>query len=206
MSNAGSLLDMLTSQLAGGGIDQISRQLGIKRSQTEQVVAGALPMFVEGLARNAGNSSGAASLAGALDRDHDGSILDDVIGFLGQGSAASSAGAGILGHVFGHRQGAMESVLAKSSGLDIGSVGQILAMLAPLVMGALGRSQRQQGFDPRGLADLLGQERQVAHDSSPEAMDVLGSLFDSDGDGQAIDDLLDLGVGLLGGLLGRTRR
>jgi hypothetical protein len=36
-------------------------------------------------------------------------------------------------------------------------------------------------------------------------MDVLGSLLDTDNDGQIIDDVMKLGGSLLGGLLGPKR-
>ena len=202
MSN--SLLEGLMSQLEGGGIDAISRQVGVSRDQAMQVASGALPALLGGLDRNSQDPAEAAALAGALDRDHDGSVLDDVAGFLGQGSSAAS-GAGILGHIFGSRQGSMENALGKMSGLDAGSVGQILTMLAPLVMGMLGREKRSKGLDIGGLTDLLGGERRTAQQRAPQAFDMLGGLLDSDGDGQVMDDVAKIGGGLLGGLFGRKK-
>jgi len=39
--------------------------------------------------------------------------------------------------------------------------------------------------------------------SAPEAVDLIGNLLDSDGDGSVTDDLAKLGGGLLGGLFGK---
>jgi len=77
-----SMLETLSRQLGSGGIDQISNQLGIGRDQTERAVAGALPMLLGGLMRNSQSTDGAAALLGALQKDHDGSVLDDIGGFL----------------------------------------------------------------------------------------------------------------------------
>lgn len=202
MTDNDSMLEMLSRQLGAGGIDQIAGQLGLGREQTEKAVAGALPMLLGGLVRNSESTTGAASLLGALQKDHDGSILNDVAGFLGQGSGAADAGMGILKHVFGSRESSVENALAGSSGIDAGSMKQIMAMLAPLVMGMLGKNQRQQGLDIGGLTDLLGGERRVAEKKAPGAVDLIGSLLDSDGDGSVTDDLAKLGGGLLGGLFG----
>jgi len=202
MNDNDSMLEMLGRQLGSGGIDQIAGQLGLGRDQTEKAVAGALPMLLGGLMRNSEASGGAASLLGALQNDHDGSILDDVSGFLGQGSGAANAGMGILKHVFGGRESSVENSLAGLSGIDAGSAKQLLAMLAPLVMGMLGKNQRQQGLDIGGLTDLLGGERKAAQKKAPEAVDLIGSLLDSDGDGSVTDDLAKLGGSLLGGLFG----
>jgi hypothetical protein len=193
------------SQLgASGGVDAIGRQLGIGNEQATQAVAGALPALLGGLAKNSSEPSGATALLGALQKDHDGSILDDVAGFLGQGAGAGP-GAGILRHVFGGRQGAIESAVGSLSGLDAGKAGQLLTMLAPLVMGMLGKTQRQQGLDVGGLTDLLGQEKRTAQQRAPQAVDMLGKLLDSDGDGDMMDDIAKIGGGLLGGLFGGKR-
>ena len=78
-----SLLAGLMSQLEGGGIDAISRQVGVSRDQAMQVASGALPALLGGLDRNSQDPAEAAALAGALDRDHDGSVLDGLHGFSG---------------------------------------------------------------------------------------------------------------------------
>ena len=50
-------------------------------------------MLLGGLLCNAQPSGGAAALLDALQKDHDGSVLDDIGGFLGQNSGAGVAGA-----------------------------------------------------------------------------------------------------------------
>lgn len=197
-----SLLDQLTQQLGGDEIRQISRQVGADEGAVSKAVSGGLPLLVSALARNSSHESGASALLGALDRDHDGSVLDDVMGFLGGGGAAS-AGAGVLKHVLpGNRQAGAEAAIGKMSGLDGRQVSQILAMLAPMVLGALGRQRQQKNLDAGGLADLLGAEHRRAEKKAPEAMGLVGQLLDSDGDGQVADDLARLGAGMLGKFLG----
>ncbi len=103
--------------------------------------------------------------------------------------------------MLGQRQGNVEAGIGKMSGLDSGSVGQILAMVAPLVMGALGK-QQQQGLDISGLSGLLGQENEAVSRKAPEALGLLGNLLDTDGDGQIADDVMEIGGKLLGGRFG----
>ena len=195
------LLGSLMSQLGGGGVDQIARSVGVSGGDVTNVLAGALPAMMAGLTRNTTSGGGASALLGALDRDHDGSVLDDVMGFLGGGGNAS-AGAGILGHLFGGRQANVEQAVSQSSGVDMGSVTKIMAMVAPLLMGSLGKAKRQQGFDASGLAAALGQQEKVARKASPSAVDMFSRLLDSDGDGNSMNDIVKMGSGLLGGLFG----
>lgn len=192
------------SQLGGGGVDQIARSAGVSGGDVTNVLAGALPAMMAGLTRNAASSGGASALLGALDRDHDGSVLDDLAGFLGGGgSAAAGVGAGILGHIFGGRQTNVEQAVSQSSGVDLGSVTKIMSMVAPLLMGSLGKAKQQQGFDASGLAAALGQQEKVARKASPSAVDMFSRMLDSDGDGSSMDDIVKLGGGLLGGLFGK---
>lgn len=187
-----SLLDMIQKQLGGDAVNQISRQLGTDPSTAQTAIAAALPMLVGALARNAQDPSKAGALASALGR-HDGSVLDDVAGYLGRGD--TSDGAGILGHVLGARQETVQTGLGQAAGLDPSKAGMLLSMLAPLVMGALGKAQREKGLDTGGLAGMLGGEQQRATDAAPGVMGMLGSLLDRDHDGSVMDDI--------GGILGR---
>ena len=202
MPDATDLLSSLMSQLGGGGVSEIARSVGVGTSDVQNVLAGAVPAMMTGLTRNSGSSDGASSLLSALDRDHDGSILDDVTGFLGGGGSLADGGA-ILGHVFGGRQQGVEQAVSRSSGVDLASVGKIMAMVAPLIMGALGKAKRQQGLDASGLASMLGQQEQVARAASPSAVDMFSRLLDSDDDGDATDDIVKMGSGLLGSLFGK---
>lgn len=193
-----SILDMLSQQLGGDVVKQMSAQLGADEGTVNNAIAAALPMLLGGLTRNSANPQGADALASALARDHDGSILDDLVGFLGSGNAG--AGPNILGHIFGGKTDAMASVLGKASGMNAGSAASLLAMLAPLVLGVLGRTQRQGGLDAGGLADMLGTERSRLEQSTP-GFSGLARMLDFDGDGQFMDD-----VGQIAGVLGQLFR
>jgi len=197
--DSSDLLGSLMGQLGSDGIEQIGRSVGLDSSDVSKVLAGAMPAVLTGLTRNSSSPDGAAGLLGALDRDHDGSVLDDLMGYLGSGGDLG-AGAGILGHVLGGRQSTVEQAISRSSGVDMAKVGRILAMVAPLLMGALGKAKRQQGLDASGLAAALGKQEEKAREISPSAVDMFSRMLDGDGDGDSMDDIVAMGSGLLGGL------
>jgi hypothetical protein len=191
--------NLVMQALGGDAIQQMSRAIGADETATKTAISGALPVLLGALARNSSSASGAEGLLSALTRDHDGSILDDVAGFLG--SASSGPGDGILGHVLGGRRGNVENGLSRMSGLDAQSIAKLLMMLAPIVMGVLGRTQRQRGFDASGLGGLLTDERREAERQAPDAMGAFEQLLDTDGDGQVMDDVAKIGTSLLGKFL-----
>ena len=195
-----SILDSLMGSLqSSGSLGQMSQSTGMNESDVTKVLSGALPILMNGLTRNASSAEGASGLLAALDRDHDGSVMDDLAGFIG-GGGADATGAGILRHTFGDRQGQVENALSRSSGVDTAAVGKILAMAAPLVLGYLGRRRREQNLDSVGLADMLNQEQRVAQERSPEAVSLLTRILDADDDGSAMDDMAKMGAGWLGSL------
>ena len=192
------ITDMLVQQLSGNAASQISQKLGVDQGTASQAIAMAAPLLMSALARNASNPEGVKALYQALDQDHDGNILDDVSGFLG-GNPQAANGAGILGHVLGDKLGAVQNGLAQQTGLNANASGQLLEMLAPLVMGALGQTQKQQGLDVNGLSDLLANHQQAAQASSPDMMGMLGGLLDMNKDGNVMDDVGRIAGQLFGG-------
>lgn len=219
------LIDLISKQMGPGTAEQIGRQLGLDPQTTQQAIAAALPTLIGGLAKNAQSPEGAQSLAHALERDHDGSVLDNLGGLLGAlqggsggglggllgaaagmlgGGASSKAldGAGILGHILGSKRSTVERGVGQASGIDPAKSAQLLTILAPIVMAALGRVKQQKKLDAGGLSDLLRQERaEVGKQAGTRKGGGLLELLDSDGDGNVIDDV----GGLLGDLLGGKR-
>jgi hypothetical protein len=190
---------MLSSQLGGDTLGRISREIGADQNTTRNATGAALSTMIGALARNASKGDGAQSLHKALSKDHDGSLLDNLGGFLG--NAQAGPGDGILRHVLGDNRSRVEAGLAKTSGLDSGAMGKLMTMLAPVVMGALGKQQRTDGMDTQALAGFLGRQQQEIQQQQPQAAGLLGRLLDADQDGDVdLGDLAKHGAGLLGKL------
>jgi hypothetical protein len=182
-----ALTQIITQQLSGGASRQIAQRLGVSEATANTAVQVAVPLILSALARNANQPQGAESLHQAINKDHDGSILDNLMGYVSNPQTAN--GAGILGHVFGGQKPAIENNLAQATGMDQGSAGGLLEMLAPVVMGAVGKTQQQEGLDPSGLSNLLNHQQQQAQSNAPGAMSILTSMLDQNNDGSAMDDL-----------------
>jgi hypothetical protein len=208
------ILDMLNSDLGKTFINGVSNQTGQDQNKTSSVLTMALPVLMQAMKRNAATPEGAQGLMGALENKHDGSILDNLGDFFGGGVSddAMNDGSKILGHVLGNKQQTVETALSQKSGMDAGSVGQILKMAAPLLMGFLGKQKKQQQVqNASGLDSLLG--GMLKSNSPQHEQSFLESILDADGDGSVIDDVAGMVLGgnkkkgglggLLGGLFGK---
>jgi hypothetical protein len=204
-----SILDLLSSDVGKQLISGASAQTGQSNDKTANVLSMALPAILGAMQRNASTPQGAQSLNNALeDNRHDGSILDQLGGLLGGGSADSSLlneGSGILKHVLGGNQQRLENNISKTSGVDAGSVGQIIKMAAPILMSVLGSQKRKDNVGESGIGNLLGSVmgKNTNHDQS-----LIETLLDADGDGSVLDDVAGMVLGGnkkkggLGGILG----
>ena len=214
MNQQQSLGSDLLAQVQGAPMQQMAQQLGANSQQMQSAVETALPLLLGALGNNAAKPQGAADLFGALQRDH-GSAMPQGLGglggllgsMLGGGqSPASSAGsnplgdgAAILGHIFGSNRQTAESGLGQATGLG-NNAGQLLAMLAPIVMAFLANRVKAGGMDASSLGQTLEQERQQVQQQGGLGGDLLGSLLDQNGDGKLdVGDLFKLGGSFLSG-------
>lgn len=172
------LVDMLLDQFGGGLVEQLSTRLGVDEQTARRAIGIAIPLLMSALARNTRSPDGAQSLTGALQRDHDGSILGQLGGLLSAPRMAD--GNGILRHTLGGQRSQVEDSLSRATGVE-GS--QLLQMLAPLVMGQLGQVQRQNDLDADGIADVLGNEQQRLQQSPAGIGDLLSQILGGDGSG-----------------------
>ena len=198
------LRDLFQGQINDVLVDQISNQFGIKdRNQAESAVEGGFTTLLNAISRNVATPSGAEGLAGAIDRDHDGSILDDISGFLGGSRQSENTsmlnGSGILKHLLGGQQNQVVEMLGKATGLHKSQAGQMLMSLAPVVMGMLGRQKKVNNLDQTSLANMITRGTENFNRQSPTNTSLITKMLDKDGDGSAMDDILSMGAKALFG-------
>ena len=158
MPATATVLDDLEQTITPDRVERISARIGADPQRTRTAIDDALPLLLGALSAEASDPDTAPGLRRALVEDHDGSLLDELDQYLGGSVSGRRAdGAGILRHTLGARQAAAEEAIAQRSGLDLGAIGPLLQMLAPIVLGMLGRKGREQsGGGGIDLDDILG--------------------------------------------------
>lgn len=211
-----SLLDLIGGAAGSQVASQAENKFGIQKNQVIALLAVAAPLIISYLRNKSQDQKEAESLNNALDRDHDGSILNDI----SQADARQAEGGSILDHIFGGNKVSVENQLSQNTGISMDKIGPILAMLAPVIMGYIGKEKQQNNVNAGGLGDLLGgilggaSQQAQAQDSNP-LNDILGSVLggsQTQSSGNPLNDILGsvLGGGNqqqaqqggLGGLLG----
>lgn len=201
------ILDLLNGPMGQQIINGVSKQTNQSADKTSSLLSMALPVLMGAMNKNAQTPEGAQGLMGALSKHAGGGLLDNLGGFFDGGvdDNVQQEGQNILGHLLGGKQPAVENALSEQSGVDVGSVSNILKVAAPLLMNMVGKQTQQAGVsDTNGLSSLLG--GLMGGSSSGGSQSILTSLLDADGDGSIIDDVAGMAMGQkkggLGGLLG----
>jgi hypothetical protein len=233
------LLDILQNELDEESIRELGQRVGSDEATTQRAVSMLLPVLIAGLSHNVEQPGGSEALTEALRKDHDGSLLDQLGGLLrGEGSLGSVLGgllggrpaqatasgggsvsarqvdgAGILQHLLGTQQGAVAESVSRASGMEANKVSQLMMLLAPIVMAALGRVRRDENLEAGGVADLIRRESRNIEQQAPEtrAAGGLAGWLDSNRDGKVnfSDNIAKVGMALGSALLigiGRRRK
>jgi len=196
-----NLTSVLMKTLGQGGLDMMAQKAGVQSNQAASALEGIIPSILGGMAKNTREETGAGSLLNALDKDHDGSILEDVAGFMG-GDQADGMGAGILKHVLGGNRASVENGLGQKTGMNSSQIGSLMNMVAPLIMGYLGKQRRSNPntMNNSGIGSLLEGLTGAADNGTGldlgDVLDMVGAF--SGGSNKSG------GGGLLGGLLGKV--
>lgn len=186
-----NLLEMLSqSMMSTSSVDALSEKTGEQPSQIKKLLAIAIPLLILYLSRNASSKEGASSLAEALNEHKETGAVDRQIA-----TADEADGEKILGHIFGNNTNNVMGGLAQNSGMDIGSVVKILAILAPILLNGLsaatnhassnataapgGGFNLSDGLDLGDIFSLFGGAAQPQQQAQPAGfnMDLLGSLL-----------------------------
>lgn len=232
LPTGGGLMDLVTGMASGGGGNAAGGMLGSllgsvlsggaqKAPQSSGGLGGLLGSVLSGGAQKTQQGGGIGDLLGGLlgaTQGTDGGGIGDLLGGLLGGTQTPGHdkippqfrktvnGGGILDHVLGAQKEDAAREISENSGLSMGKVLPLMATLAPILMGMLGKTKQQTGTNAGGLGgalmDMVTKSQANPQQNAPD-LGLAGTLLDSDGDGQIMDDILGMGAKMLGGYLSK---
>jgi hypothetical protein len=181
-----------------GGLQSVARELGVPEDQVAQGADALLPAILGGFKKQAQTQPGGFDgLGGLLGQLGGGGLLDQV---LSPQPTDVSQGDAVLGQIFGSKDVSrtVAQNASQQTGLDTGLLKKMLPMLGMLVAGYLARQQGAQAGAgvpgatgaADGLGGLLG--GLLGGRAAGGGTGGLGGLLDMNGDGNALDDILNM--------------
>ena len=178
-----NITDLISGNIGSQAVDSISQKLGVDKDKAQYVVAAAVPLMMSALNYNANKSPEQANgIQHAIDSKHNGSIFDNLGALFNQGPTEDEDK--IVNHMFGRNTDNVKETLSAKTGLDIKKIAGILALVAPLVMGYLGKKKQESAGEAASSGGGIG--------------DLIGSVLGGGGSGAAAGGL----GGILGNILG----
>jgi len=162
---ATNLVSLVMQFVTPDMVGRIATTLGFDRNKIQSAITGAVPALLAAFNDAATQPGGAQKVADAAGQQA--GSLGNLARVLtaGEPSSLVDKGSQLLSLlVSGQNQNALIGAIAKFTGLGQGASGSLLGMLAPIVMGTIGKHQSAAGaLDANGIATLFaGQKDNIA--------------------------------------------
>jgi OmpA-OmpF porin, OOP family len=179
-----NLLDMAKGVLTPDMISKAAGLLGESPEGTTKALGGVLPLVLGGMADHSSKPAGAEALLGVLTSGKAGSgTLDNLGSLLGGGAQSSdmmSMGSGLVGSMFGEKAGGLANLVSSFSGIKSGSASGLMGMIAPILMGLIGKQLTGAGgggLNLGSLTSLLGGQKDAVAAAMPDGIKAgLGNI------------------------------
>jgi hypothetical protein len=156
-------------------IGRIGAALGLSRSDAQSGVSAAVPALLAGFSGLADKPGGAQSLVNTIKQQS--GVLDNFAGMISGNNQSSfiERGSSLLTSLLGSQdKTALAGAIARSAGLGQSGASSLLGMLAPVVMGLIGKQIGTRG----SLTSLLASQKDQIAQALPAGM---GRLLESAG-------------------------
>ena len=174
------LLQAILNAQGGGAVQKLSNQFGLGEGETMAALQSLLPMIAGGMQRNVQQDGGLESLLGALTNGNHQRYVDEPEAVDPEEMRLD--GNGILGHLFGSKEGSRQvaDYASAQTGLGSGLLKQMLPVVAAMAMGALSKQNSR------------GQMAAAAPQGGGGILDMLTPMLDQNRDGSAADDVIGM--------------
>jgi hypothetical protein len=177
------VMQFLTPDMVG----RIASALGLNRSDAQSGVTAAVPALLAAFTGLADKPGGAQSLVNTIKQQS--GVVDNFASMIGGSNQASfiERGSSLLTSMLGsHDQASLASAVGRFAGLGQTRATSMLGMLAPLIMGLIGKQIGTRGIDVGSLTSLLASQRDQIAQTLPAGM---GQMLESAGLGSGFEPL-----------------
>jgi OmpA-OmpF porin, OOP family len=167
-----NLLDMAKSYFSNELISKASSSLGESEGGISKVISAAIPSLIGTIADKASSHEGANSVLSMASEQNDSGILGSLGGFLGgddNSNSLLSKGSGIISSLFGNggQSNMLTTLISSFAGVKGSTVGTILSMAAPAILGLVGKHTKDNNMSASSMASMLGEQKKSAMSMLP---------------------------------------
>ncbi len=150
-----ALLQQVMGSIDSSVVQQVAGRLGIPPDQAQNAISSAMPAILGAIGQHASTPDGADAVHAAA-QQHAGMDVSQILGAIGGAGGAQN----VLGQILGANHDAAVQSVGDATGLPQGHASQILSVLGPVVLSAIGNHAAQSGQGAQGLGQILGEAAQ----------------------------------------------
>lgn len=168
---AESLLASILHTLDRQDISGIARGLGESETSVSRGMESSIATVLGGMAAKADDPGSLRSMIDLVPSSLREGAWSNVAGALSNpASPIMSAGKRMLSGIFGNSETAVTDAISREGGLGSGTVSSLLTMVAPMVLGFLGKKVRDEGLTMSGLGGILRRESSTIRSALPAGL------------------------------------
>ena len=167
-----NLLDMAKSYFNNELVSKVSSHLGEDEGGISKAISAIFPSVIGTVADKASSSPDAAdAVLKMANAQNSGGILSSITGFLHPDTSHSMLGqsSGLISSLFGNggSSNMLTSLISNFAGVKSTSVGTILSMAVPTILGLIGRHSSENNLSSSAMSSMLGEQKKSAMSSLP---------------------------------------
>ena len=174
-----NLMDMAKSYLTNELVSKASNALGESEGGISKIISAAVPSLISSIADKTSTTDGANAVAKMAADQHSSGLLGSLGNFFGGDDNSNnmlSSGGGIISSLLGGKGNMLTSLISNFAGSKSGTVGTILSMVAPAILGMIGKHSSDNNVPASGLGSLMAGQKDLAMKALPSGFS-LSSLF-----------------------------
>lgn len=177
-----SILDLVRDTVTPEITRTIGTVVGETPDATRDTLRAAVPSVLAGVIDTASTPAGAERVRSLIaDGGYGAGTLDHLGSMLGQAGSADTlvkSGTRLLSSLFGSRMDGITDLVANAGGVRRSSASTILGLVAPIVMGVIGKQIAGRGLDASGLLNMLSGQRASILSAAPAGLAALFGMRD----------------------------
>ena len=159
-----NILDLAKGYLTDAVISKVAGGINEDSSLVSKAIGMALPALMGGILQKGSSDTGLSSLMGLLSNNTNTSVLDNlgsVLGDKNQSEDLMVGGSSLISSLLGNNSNSIMNAVGSFVGMKNTSTSSIFSLLAPVVMGILGKKVKSDGLGLSGLSSLLSSQKDI---------------------------------------------
>lgn len=163
---ADNLLTTTQNFLNPNFVNQFSKSLGQPAEKIQIGLRSVIPAFLLGLVKKGSSREGAEKLVSLAHQD---GIEESKTPLNLSDPTYLQKGEDAIREIFGNKLVSTTDALGSSTGMNSNAISKIMTMIAPLVMGAIGKKVKTENLTPTELMNYLNQQKGILAGFSSES-------------------------------------